>query len=95
MAMQTQVVYFSHLNFCIISVSSFSFLRGATLSAENSDSLTPVLTAVDHKQMEAFHYLTEYTDMTSVTENPAFKVLSIRNYEILEVRPSFDGALCS
>ena len=76
-------------------MSAFSFLRGAALSAENSDSLTPVLTAVDHKQMGAFHCLMKYTDMTSVTENPAFKVLAIRNYEILEVRPIFDGALCS
>ena len=66
----------------------FNFYRGANLSKEDFNSFTPLLTAAAHKQTEAFHCLMQHVDLSSNTENPAFKVLSTANYnsEILQVR---------
>jgi len=64
------------------------FYRDANLSEEGFNCYTPLLTAAAHKQTKAFHCLMQYADLSSNTENPAFKVLSIPNYnsDILQVK---------
>ena len=64
------------------------FYSGASLSEEDFNFFTPLLTAAAHKQTKAFHCLMQHVDLSSNTENPAFKVLTIANYnsEILQVR---------
>ena len=75
-------------NSIVITRVFVQFYRDANLSKEDFNSFTPLLTAAAHKQTKAFQCLMQYVDLSSKTENPAFKVLSIANFnsEILQVR---------
>jgi len=66
-----------------------SFFRGANFSAEDSNLFTPILTAAAKKHRETFECLMDHVDLSSMTDNPAFKILVIPSYnsDILKVRP--------